>query len=145
MNTNFFDYALDRPTDYLFQYDYLGRSETTGIYSQQFIPAEGGFKSRFDQPLIDNFLMSINSSIGLWKWIELYGDLGYIDQKNQNSRVLFDTGFRFNLVPDFLELYFPVYNSNGLQMQAPRYHEKIRYVIVFDPQTLTQLFSRKWF
>ena len=145
LNTNFFDYALDRPTDYLFQYDYLGRSETTGIYSQQFIPAEGGFKSRFDQPLIDNFLMSINSSIGLWKWIELYGDLGYIDQKNQNSRVLFDTGFRFNLVPDFLELYFPVYNSNGLQIQGPRYHEKIRYVIVFDPQTLTQLFSRKWF
>ena len=145
LTTNFFDYALDRPTDYLFQYNYIGRSETTGIYSQQFIAAEGGFKSRFEQPYVDDFLLSLNASIGLWKWIEAYGDLGYMQRKNQSAEVLFGSGFRLNLVPDFLEVYFPFYNSNGLQMQGPRYHEKIRYVIVFDPQTLTQLFSRKWF
>ena len=145
LTTNFFDYALDRPTDYLFQYNYIGRSETTGIYSQQFIPAEGGFKSRFEQPYVDDFLLSLNTSIGLWKWIEAYGDLGFIQQKNHSAEVLFGSGFRLNLVPDFLEVYFPLYNSNGLQIQGPRYHEKIRYVIVFDPQTLTQLFSRKWF
>ena len=145
LTTNFFDYALDRPTDYLFQYNYIGRSETTGIYSQQFIAAEGGFKSRFEQPYVDDFLLSLNASIGLWKWIEAYGDLGYIQRKNQSAEVLFGSGFRLNLVPDFLEVYFPFYNSNGLQMKGPRYHEKIRYVIVFDPQTLTQLFSRKWF
>ena len=145
LTTDFFDYALDRPTDYLFQYNYIGRSETTGIYSQQFIAAEGGFKSRFEQPYIDDFLLSFNGSIGLWKWIEAYGDLGYLQRKNKSSEVLFDSGFRLNLVPDFLEVYFPFYNSNGLQMQGPNYHEKIRYVIVFDPQTLSQLFSRKWF
>ena len=144
LTTNFFDYALDRPTDYLFQYNYIGRSETTGIYSQQFIPAEGGFKSRFEQPYVDDFLLSLNTSIGLWKWIEAYGDLGYMQRKNQSAEVLFGSGFRLNLVPDFLEVYFPFYNSNGLQMQGPRYHEKIRYVIVLDLQTLTQLFSRKW-
>ena len=145
LTTNFFDYALDRPTDYLFQYNYIGRSEITGIYSQQFIAAEGGFKSRFEQPYVDDFLLSLNGSIGLWKWIEAYGDLGYMQRKNQSAEILFGSGFRLNLVPDFLEVYFPFYNSNGLQMQGPRYHEKIRYVIVFDPQTLTQLFSRKWF
>ena len=145
LTSNFFDYALDRPTDYLFQYNYIGRSETTGIYSQQFIAAEGGFKSRFEQPYVDDFLLSLNASIGLWKWIEAYADIGYMQRKNQNAEVLFGSGFRLNLVPDFLEVYFPFYNSNGLQMQGPRYHEKIRYVIVFDPQTLTQLFSRKWF
>ena len=145
LNTQFFDYALDRPTDYLFQYNYFGRSETSGVYSQQFIPAEGGFKSRFEQPYVDDFLITLNTSIGLWKWIEAYGDIGYMNQQNQMARVLFDSGFRINLVPDFLELYFPTYNSNGFQMQGPRYHEKIRYVVVFDPQTLAQLFSRKWF
>jgi hypothetical protein len=41
-----FSYAADRPTDYLFDYNYLGRSESTGLYSQQFILAEGGFKSK---------------------------------------------------------------------------------------------------
>ena len=145
VNTQFFDYALDRPTDYLFQYNYFGRSETSGVYSQQFIPAEGGFKSRFEQPYVDDFLISLNTSIGLWKWIEAYGDIGYMNQQNQKAHILFDSGFRINLVPDFLELYFPTYNSNGFQMQGPRYHEKIRYVVVFDPQTLAQLFSRKWF
>ncbi len=145
LTTNFFDYALDRPTDYLFQYNFIGRSETTGIYSQQFIPAEGGFKSRFDRPYSDDFLLTLNTSIGLWKWIEAYGDLGYINQKEQRSRLLFDTGLRLNLVPDFLEIYFPIYNSKGLQAQGPDYQQKIRYVITFDPRTLTQLFSRKWF
>ena len=145
LNSNYFDYALDRPTDYLFQYNYLGRSETTGIYSQQFIPAEGGFKSQFDQPFSDNLLVSLNSSIGLWKWIEVYGDLGYLNQNGQNSRILFDTGLRLNLVPDYLEIYFPFYNSKGWQLQGPDYQEKIRYVITLDPRTLMQLISRKWF
>lgn len=145
LNTSYFDFALDRPTDYLFQYNYIGRSETTGIYSQQFIPAEGGFKSQFKNPYSDDFLITLNSSIGLWKWIEAYGDLGYINQKEQNSRFLFDTGLRLNLVPDFLEIYFPLYNTKGWQLQGPDYQQKIRYVITFDPRTLTQLFSRKWF
>ena len=145
LTTTYFDYALDRPTDYLFQYNYIGRSETTGIYSQQFIPAEGGLKSKFDSPYSDDFLLTLNTSIGLWKWIEAYGDVGYINQKKQPSRLLFDTGLRLNLVPDFLEVYFPIYNSDGLQMQGPDYQQKIRYVITFDPKTLTQLFSRKWF
>jgi len=145
LNSSYFDYALDRPTDYLFQYNYIGRSETTGIYSQQFIPAEGGFKSQFDNPYSDDLLITLNSSIGLWKWIEAYGDLGYINQREQDSRILFDTGLRLNLVPDFLEIYFPLYNTKGLQLQGPDYQQKIRYVITFDPRTLTQLFSRKWF
>ena len=145
LDSSYFDFALDRPTDYLFQYNYIGRSETTGIYSQQFIPAEGGFKSQFDNPYSDDLLITLNSSIGLWKWIEAYGDLGYINQREQSSRILFDTGLRLNLVPDFLEIYFPLYNTKGLQLQGPDYQQKIRYVITFDPRTLTQLFSRKWF
>ncbi|MGB0366998.1 MAG: hypothetical protein ACPGC8_05110 [Flavobacteriaceae bacterium] len=145
LNSSYFDYALDRPTDYLFQYNYIGRSETTGIYSQQFIPAEGGFKYQFDNPYSDDYLITLNSSIGIWKWIEAYGDLGYINQKEQSSRVLFDTGLRLNLVPDFLEIYFPIYNTKELQLQGPDYQKKIRYVITFDPRTLTQLLSRKWF
>ena len=145
LDSSYFDFALDRPTDYLFQYNYIGRSETTGIYSQQFIPVEGGFKSQFDNPYSDDLLITLNSSIGLWKWIEAYGDLGYINQREQSSRILFDTGLRLNLVPDFLEIYFPLYNTKGLQLQGPDYQQKIRYVITFDPRTLTQLFSRKWF
>ena len=47
-DSDFFSFALDRPTDYLFDFNYLGRSEAAGIFSQQIIIAEGGFKSQLD-------------------------------------------------------------------------------------------------
>jgi hypothetical protein len=44
---NYYSFALDRPTDYLFDYNYYGRSENTGFFcQQQLIIAEGGFKSK---------------------------------------------------------------------------------------------------
>ena len=145
LNTDYFSFALNRPTDYLFQYNYFGRSETTGIYSQQYIPAEGGFKTKFDSPLANNYLVTANTSMGIWKWVEAYADLGLIKQDGQQSRFLFDSGLRLNLLPDFLELFFPLFNSNGFEFDQPNYEEKIRFVLVLDPLTLTQLFSRKWF
>ena len=47
-NTTFFSFGLDRPNDYMFDYNLLGRSETTGIYSQQYVYGEGGFKSKLE-------------------------------------------------------------------------------------------------
>ena len=141
----YFDFALDRPNDYLFEYSFFGRSETQGVYSQQFIPAEGGFKSKFNNPYANQFMLTSNLSFGLWKWIEAYGDIGVYKNINQPSAVKFDTGLRLNFVPDFLELYFPIYNSNGWQTRETTYPEKIRFVLVLEPTTLSQLFSRKWF
>ena len=145
LNTDFFNFALDRPTDYLFQYNYLGRSETTGVYSQQFIPAEGGFKTKFENPLANDYLITANTSMGLWKWIEAYGDIGFIKHNSTDSRLLFDTGLRLNLLPDYLEFYFPLYNSTGLEVNRSNYAQKIRFVLTLDRETLVQLFSRKWF
>ncbi len=50
LSSDYFSFALDRPTDYLFDFNYLGRSEDSGIFSQQIIIAEGGFKSKLDTP-----------------------------------------------------------------------------------------------
>ena len=141
----YFDFALDRPNDYLFEYSFFGRSETQGVYSQQFIPAEGGFKSKFSTPYANQFMLTTNLSLGLWKWIEAYGDIGFYKNNNQPTTMKFDTGLRLNFVPDFLELYFPIYNSNGWQTRDTTYPEKIRFVLVLEPTTLSQLFSRKWF
>ena len=83
----FFDFSLNRASDYLFEYNYLGRSEEKGIYSQQFIMSEGGFKSKFKNPLANDFLISSNIGIGLWKWIELYADIGI----SKNLQIRFST------------------------------------------------------
>ena len=146
-NSSYFDFALDRPTDYLFQYQYLGRSEQTGIYSQQFIFAEGGFKSKFTNPYSNDLLVTFNSGFGIWKWLEGYFDFGLIKNKNENSRFLYDSGLRINILPDYLELFFPLYNSNGFQLtdNLTPYSEKIRFLLTLQPKTLTKLFTRKWF
>ena len=142
---SFFDFNLNRVTDYLFQYNYLGRSEKTGFYSQQFIPAEGGFKSKFEQSNANDFMFSTNLYIGLWKWIELYTDFGLIKSRYLKLKGYYDSGFRINLVPDYLELYFPIASSNGFEISQHKYNSKLRFKILIEPRTLTSLFTRKWF
>ena len=146
-DTNFFSFALDRPTDYLFDYGYLGRSEDSGIYSQQIIIAEGGFKSFLDERyrFSDNWMATVNTSFNLWKWIEMYGDAGVVKNNGFKEKFVYDSGIRLNLVTDYFELYFPLYSNNGWEVSQPNYGEKIRFIITVSPKTLTGLFTRKWF
>jgi hypothetical protein len=146
-NDDFFSFALDRPTDYLFDYDYLGRSEDTGIYSQQIIIAEGGFKSILDERFrfSNDWIATVNTSFNLWRWIELYGDAGFVKNRGFDGKFVYDSGVRLNLVTDYFELYFPVYSNNGWEVDQPNYGEKIRFIITVSPKTLTGLFTRKWF
>ncbi|TDE30652.1 aminopeptidase [Flavobacterium ranwuense] len=143
--TDFFSFASDRPTDYLFDYNYFGRSESTGFYSQQFIMAEGGFKSKMDTPYANRWITSLNASVSVWNWIEIYGDIGFIKNKNQNAKFLYDSGIRLNLVTDYFELYFPIYSNNGWEIAQNNYNEKVRFMVTFSPKTLINLFNRKWF
>ncbi|NNJ89776.1 MAG: metalloprotease [Eudoraea sp.] len=144
-NSDFFSFALDRPTDYLFDYNYLGRSEESGITSQQIIIAEGGFKSQLENPFANDWIATTNASINIWRWVELYGDLGYVKNKGFDPRFVYDSGVRLNLVTDYFELYFPLYSNNGWEIAQPGYDEKIRFVVTLSPKTLIGLFTRKWF
>ncbi|WP_363317948.1 metalloprotease [uncultured Maribacter sp.] len=144
-NPNFYSFALDRPTDYLFDYNYLGRSEDSGLYSQQIIIAEGGFKSKLQNPYANDWMTTMNTSINLWKWIEVYGDAGLLKNKGLKERFVYDAGVRLNLVTDYFELYFPVYSNNGWEISQPNYEERIRFIVTISPKTLIGLFTRKWF
>jgi hypothetical protein len=143
--SDFFSFALDHPTDYLFDYNYYGRSESKGFYSQQFILAEGGFKSKLDTPFANQWITTLNGSFNVWNWMELYGDIGLIKNRNQNARFVYDSGIRLNLVTDYFELYFPIYSNRGWEIAQNNYNERIRFVITFAPKTLINLFNRKWF
>ncbi|MEM8506492.1 MAG: metalloprotease [Bacteroidota bacterium] len=145
-DSDFFSFALDRPTDYLFDLNYLNRSQNaTGITSQQFILAEGGFKSIFEDRFANDWIVTGNLSFNLWQWIEVYGDIGAIRDRGSPARFVYDSGIRLNFVTDFFELYFPVYSNNGYEIAQPNYGERIRFVITPSLRTLTQLFTRKWF
>ena len=143
-NSDFFSFALDRPTDYLFDYGYYGRSESTGLFSQQFIVSEGGFKSKLATPYANQWITTINGSFNVWNWIEVYGDMGLVKNKFQSPKFVYDSGIRLNLVTDYFELYFPVYSNKGWEIAQKNYNEKIRFLITISPKTLINLFKRKW-
>ncbi|RZL44330.1 MAG: aminopeptidase [Pedobacter sp.] len=144
-NSDFFSFGLDRASDYLFDYNYYGRSEKTGIFSQQLILAEGAFKSKLDTSFANQWMVTTNAGFNIWNWVEVYGDMGLVKNKLDNPQFLFDSGIRLNLVADYFELYFPVYSSNGWEIKDKNYQENIRFIVTLDPRILVNLFTRKWF
>jgi hypothetical protein len=68
-------------------------------------------------------MTTLNGGYTIWNWIELYGDAGLL--KNRKSgKFVYDSGIRLNLVPDYFEMYLPVYSSNGWEMRQDNYNEK---------------------
>jgi len=142
---DFFSFALDRPTDYLFDYNYLGRSEDTGFTSQQIILAEGGFKSRLDSPFANQWITTFNANTNIWNWIYAYGDAGIVKNRGESAKYVYDAGVRLSLVADFFELFFPVVSNKGWEIAQPNYDEQIRFIITLSPETLIGLFTRSWY
>ncbi len=143
--TDFFSYAIDRPTDYLFDLNYLARSESSGFLSQQVILAEGGFKSIFEDQFANEWILTSNFGIGIWRWVELYADVGYLKNKGESARFKYDSGVRLNFIPDLLELYFPVQSSLGFEPGFSDYSSRIRFVITLDFERFYNYFKRGFY
>lgn len=144
-NSDYFSFALDRPTDYLFDYNYYGRSESEGLFSQQYIEAEGGFKSQLQPEFANQWITSLNSSFTMWNWIHAYGDVGLVKNSGNKAKFLYDSGVRVSLVQDYFELFFPVYSNLGWEIDQPNYDQKIRFIVSLDINTLLKLFTRRWY
>jgi hypothetical protein len=143
--SSYFDFGLDRPSDYLFESEYLGRSETSGVFSQQSIISDGFFKSMLETRTANRWMSTANGSYTIWNWIDAYGDIGVIKNRHIAPKFVYDTGIRLNLVTDYFELFFPVYSNNGWEIGQQDYGERIRFIATFRPETLINLFTRKWF
>ena len=135
---DYFSFGLDRANDYLFQLNYFGRSEDSGIFSQQFIIAEGGFKSVLPTRFSNQFMASFNSSFGIWKWVEFYNDVAFLKSRNSPVFFAYNNGIRLNFVHQILEVYFPLYSNNGWEISQGNYQEKIRFTFTAD---LNAIFS----
>ncbi|MDN3619356.1 aminopeptidase [Polaribacter undariae] len=139
---DYFSFGLDRSNDYLFQLNYLGRSESSGFFSQQYIINEGGFKSVLPTRFANQFMVSNNSSIGLWRWIEVYNDVAFLKNKNQPLYFAYENGIRFNFVHEIFEIYFPLYSNNGWEISQNAYPEKIRFSLSADVKSIYNFFKR---
>ncbi|MBO3116442.1 metalloprotease [Winogradskyella sp. DF17] len=143
--SDYFSFALDRPTDYLFDLNYLGRSEASGLFSQQIIIAEGGFKSQLDTPFANQWMATANFSTSIWRYIQAYGDVGFVKNRFDSANFVYDSGIRLNLVEDYFEIYFPLYSNRGWEIAQPNYDQRIRFMFTVDPQVLLGLFRRRWY
>ena len=144
-SNDFFSFGIDRPSDYLFDYALIGRSESTGLFSRQFVNAEGAFKSKFATRYANQYIFAINAGFTIYDWIEMYGDVGTFKNEGHKAQYVYDSGLRLNLVQDYFELYLPVYSSNGFELNDKNYGERIRFIVTLSPKTLTSLFTRRWF
>ena len=139
---NYFSFGLDRANDYLFQLNYFGRSEQSGIFSQQYIIAEGGFKSVLPTRFANQYMLSLNSSIGLWRWVEFYNDVAFLKNKNIPVYFAYNNGIRFNFVHNIFEVYFPLYSNNGWEIGQEAYAEKIRFTFTGNLRSIFNFFRR---
>jgi hypothetical protein len=140
--SDYFSFGLDRANDYLFQLNYFGRSEETGIFSQQFIITEGGFKSVLPTRFANQFMTSFNTSIGLWRWVELYNDVAFLKNRNQPLYFAYENGIRFNFVHEIFEVYFPLYSNNGWEVNQNAYPEKVRFTFTGNIKSIVNFFRR---
>ncbi|NPA46329.1 MAG: hypothetical protein GXO24_03850, partial [Chlorobi bacterium] len=111
--TDYFSMAFTHPTDYLFKYPYYGRSETSGLFYQQYVYAEGGFKVFYPHRFVNRWMLANNVNIGIYKRLNLFADFGWGASYGQKPVFHYDTGLRFYLVPDYFEFYFPLYSDLG--------------------------------
>ncbi|SDS20789.1 hypothetical protein SAMN05216503_2325 [Polaribacter sp. KT25b] len=139
---DYFSFGLDRANDYLFQLNYLGRSESTGFFSQQFIITDGGFKSVLPTRFANQYMFAFNSSFGLWRWMEFYNDVAFLKNKNNPIYFGYNNGIRFNFVHNIFEIYFPLYSNNGWEISQGSYPEKIRFTLTGNINSIYNFFRR---
>ena len=104
LNVNLFDFGLSGTQDYLFDYNFIGRSEESGIWSRQYFTTDGGFRSS-GGIFARNWMAALNISVPVYKFLGFYGDVGFADGLN---RAYYSTGIRLALITDFLEIALPL-------------------------------------
>ncbi|MFV0305504.1 MAG: hypothetical protein ACK5IC_08510 [Moheibacter sp.] len=143
-NTDYFNFGVSKVSDYAFNFNLLGRSESSGVLSQQYVLAEAGFKSNFDFT-VNNWLVSSNVEIPVWKMIDVYADAGFYQNKSKSTEFIYDTGIRLKLIPDFIEFYLPVQSSLGFEPTLDKYWERVRFTFQFNLGSIINHLRRGWY
>ncbi len=139
-----FDYGISKVSNYSFSYGLIGQSATSGILAQQYILADGGFKS-YVGTTANQWITSLNVDSHVWKMFNVYGDAGVYKNKGKNAEFIWDSGVKLRLIPDFIEIYFPVYSSLGFEPSFKDYGERIRFTLVFNLGAVANTLRRGWY
>ncbi len=141
---NLFNYGISRVSNYAFSYSLLGESANSGILSQQFILADGGFKS-FIPGTVNKWITSVNVDSSIWKIFHVYADAGIYKNQGNPAKFIWDSGIKVRIIPDFLEVYFPIQSSLGFEPSFKDYAKRIRYTLVLNLGSIINAARRGWY
>jgi len=111
--------GFDGSRDYLYDYNYIGRNETTGFSSAQFVEGDGGFKTFTYLGQSSKWLVALNLKSPKVKNIplRLFVDVGAseFNESLLNQRVLYDAGLNISIWKNILEFYVPLVYSSDIR------------------------------
>ena len=134
---DFFNFGLSGTQDYAFDYYLFGRSETSGLWSQQLIVSDGGFKTQTNV-FASSWMTSLNTFVPIVGPLGVFGDVGWADSFKSTY---WGYGLRLALLTDFLEIYFPIQNQNQFLWENA-YPREIRFIANLDLNTIIQRVRR---
>ncbi len=143
-NTDYFNFGVSKVSDYAFNFNLLGRSESSGILSQQYVLAEAGFKSQLGFT-VNQWVIATNVEFPLLNILDLYADAAVYQNKSHDPKFIYDTGIKFKIIPDFLEFYLPVQSSLGFEPAMDKYWERIRFTFNFNLSSIINYLRRGWY
>ena len=118
--------------DYRFDEAFWGRTEGTGIFSQQIAIQDGGFKNTIGQGFslgrTNNFLIALNTKVDIPFDLPLnlplkaFFDMGYFDnamptgmEASFSDQFLWSGGFMIEWLDGLIGVYFPLVNTQAIQ------------------------------
>lgn len=120
-------------TDYNYEEFFFGRTNQTGLWSQQISLADGGFKTPIYSSTADghsnSFLFAMNFKMSLpikaLRFIKPYIDAGYFHNSQPalsgtlfQDRIMVNGGFMLDLFDQRLGIYFPLFGTQDLMNQT---------------------------
>jgi hypothetical protein len=107
--------------DYLFDQSMLGRSETEGLFSHQFIGNDGGFKTPSFLGMSNDWLLSSNLSIDIpgklpFKLFASIATFAKADQQlEKGEQFIYEAGIQVTIIKNIAEVYFPFFISADMK------------------------------
>lgn len=127
-----------------YQYDdvFLARTDSKGIFSQQFSETDGNFKVPTSVGQTSDWLIALNLKSSVYRKIPLniYADFGtYKNAANVfpgSKTIMWNMGLSVPVVPNVFEIYFPLLSSSdikdNLELSTKNYWQRISFTLNFN-------------
>jgi hypothetical protein len=124
--------------DVLYEQWMFGRNEVTGLYSNQRIENQGGFKSVSDSLVSTSMIVGSNLIVEIpYLPVVLYGDVGMFDN-NGSMDMAYDFGVGIRMGETF-GVYFPIVESSNMYDSSMKYWNRIRFTLGLNGYRPTEI------